>query len=141
MSTVDDIAALWKKVHHLREDVNRALGQLQLNYSSNTWAPAWTNLTITGAPTYTGKYWIVGKLIHVRILITPNGGTTASTATSTYCNNLPFTAIADEVALETHTDLSNDGPGLVVNTTTRLYTPTWAASALNRTINAWYEIA
>lgn len=131
-----------REFENLRNEVELVRGSVYNLYTSGTWTPTWTNLTVVGGPpTYAGKWWRIGNLVHARIKITPNGGTTASTATSTYCNNLPFAAVEDEVALETSSGLSNDGPGFVVGGTTNLYTPTWAASSANRTINAWFEIA
>ena len=106
------------------------------------WTPTWTGLTITGAPTYTGRYTRTGRLIFCEVFITANGGTTASTLNTTYINNLPFANNANTMptvdAVNNGTG-ANLGKGYVAGSAlTRAFTPTWAASGNDIAISFWY---
>lgn len=61
--------------------------------SATAWSPAFTGLTVVGAPIITGNAYQLGKRLFVDVVIDPNGGTTASAGYgTTYINNLPRTS-------------------------------------------------
>jgi hypothetical protein len=94
-----------------------------------TWTPTWTNLTVTGAPIYTGTWMRNGRLVAWNVVINPNGGTTASTTGSTYINNFPFMAAGDSTGTFMQNQLSSVGGICQVQySTTKIFTPTWAAN-------------
>lgn len=109
-----------------------------------TWTPAFTNFTL-GAPstvTYAGTYTKIGKIVWVTIKITPTGGTTtASTANSTYCNNLPFSTASENVCYAVDLNVNSLGNGRIITFSTYLSPPTWSARTSAITISGWYETA
>ena len=124
-----------------RRELGRLLDSLArgARLERGVWTPAWTGLTVVGALTTSGRYTRLEHLVAVHVEV--QGATsTASTVGTTYVNNLPFTALASAGALAT--DFST-GVGLVngqiVIATTRLYPPTWAASADRFGLDAVYE--
>ena len=93
-------------------------------YEEGTWTPAFTNLSVvSGSPTYAGTYTRVGRQVFFTIYIS-GGATTTSTANSTYCNNLPFTASVNCVcAASNASSVDNYGTGLIQGS--NVFTPTW----------------
>jgi len=112
------------------------------DYTEGVWTPTWTNLTVVGAPTYTGSYTRTGKLVVFEVKITAGGAiTTASTYQTTFINNVPLTPGGGPffwqcfVVDETTAVLSN---GITYNS--GVFTPTWVATNANKHISGWYEI-
>ena len=93
-------------------------------YEQGTWTPVFTNLSVvSGTPTYAGTYTRVGRQVFFTIYIS-GGATTTSTANSTYCNNLPFTASVNGVcAASNASSVDNYGTGLIQGL--NVFTPTW----------------
>ena len=112
------------------------------DYTEGTWTPTWTGLTVVGAPTYTGRYTRIGRLVFFTVEIAAGGAnTTASTAGTTFVNNLPLTSAQRGalVAVNENTVVSF-GVGLVALAATNAFTPTWAATNANILVSGWYEI-
>lgn len=104
-----------------------------------SFVPAFTNLTTTGSPIYTGKYIRLGKTIRFVVEIDANGGTTASTKGSTYFTGLP-TAVASGGTLSAVDGGVNDlGNGLM--STIYAFTPTWGANGSTIVISGSYTVA
>lgn len=106
-----------------------------------TWTPTWTGLTVVGALTTTGRYMRIGRLVHVHVEV--QGATsTASTAGSTFVNNLPFISASDAGVLVTDrtATASTTLSGLIPSGTDDCYTPTWAANGDKFMIDGWYEV-
>jgi hypothetical protein len=104
------------------------------------WTPAWTGMTVTGSPIYTGKFSIVGQTAQVIADINGNGGTTASAAGTTYFA-LPITATGGGmVTVSQVAQPSISGVGSVWATQNRAYTPVWAANGGYFTIFSQYQI-
>lgn len=107
----------------------------------SAWTPAFTGLTVVGSVTYAGRYIRVGNLVYWQATITAGGAnTTASTATTTYINNLPFTAGQAAVLIVSTDNVGNFGTGYVGAGATNAYTPTWAASNRFIVISGVYEV-
>lgn len=96
-----------------------------------TWTPAFTGLTVvngTGGVTISGTYVIIGKLLKFRVAIAVTGtATTASTASTTFINNLPFTVLQNDTLQAISGTVTQGGVGLVAQGGTNGYTPTWTA--------------
>jgi hypothetical protein len=107
---------------------------------SGTWTPAFTGLTLGAgtAPTYAGTYTRVGNLVYFIVTITPGTATTASTAATTYINNLPFTASKNSTLTVTNNVVGNIGVGYIGSGTTWAFTPTWGATSGVMTISGCY---
>ena len=104
-----------------------------------SFTPVFTNLVTTGSPTYAGKYIRMGKTIRFVVFIDDAGGTTASTAGSTYFTGLP-TAVANGGNLSAvDSAIANLGNGLVA--TIYAYTPTWGANGNQIIISGSYTVA
>ena len=107
------------------------------DYEEGTWTPTFVNLTVVGSPTYAGVYTKIGRLVYVQISI--SGATsTASTANSTYCNNLPFTAVGLAVGAATNGSVANYG--VVYIGGLNLYPPTWSATSSQIGISGVYYV-
>jgi hypothetical protein len=107
------------------------------DYEEGTWTPTFVNLTVVGSPTYAGVYTKIGRLVYVQISI--SGATsTASTANSTYCSNLPFTAVGIAVGVATNGSVANYGTAYIGGAS--LYPPTWAATSSAIAITGVYYV-
>lgn len=104
-----------------------------------TFTPAFTNLVTTGSPIYTGKYIRLGKTVRFVVVIDDNGGTTASTAGSTYFTGLPTAATNGGGFNAVDSAIADLGNGLV--STIYAYTPTWSANGNIITISGTYTLA
>lgn len=113
-------------------------------YDSGTFTPSFTNLTVVGAPTYTGTYVRIGRMVYVNIRI-QSTGSTSSTAGTTYANNgFPYVSAniyTTGSAINTGTNATfTTGPifGLSGGNTI-LFTPTWSTLA-DVTITGFYFV-
>lgn len=106
-------------------------------YEEGTWTPNFINLTIDSAtPVPAGIYTRVGRLMYVRIYIP--GGYTTSTAGTTYCNNLPFSASGNHVCVASNAStVDSYGTGLVQSG--NLFPPSWT-NKINVVITATYSV-
>ena len=110
-------------------------------YQEDTWTPTWTNLTIVGAPTYSGTYVRIGRIVFFNVIISAGGAnTTASTAGTTRINNLPLTAQQNGILAAANGSIVSYGNGLVSGGSTNAFTPTWAATNASVTISGFYFI-
>jgi hypothetical protein len=99
-------------------------------YEEGTWTPTFSSLTVTGSPTYSGRYTKIGRLVFVSWQITTGGtATTASVANTTAITNLPFTvaSTAPGVMSVSSNNIKNIGVGMFYSGTTA-YTPTWTST-------------
>lgn len=98
---------------------------------AQAWTPAFTGLTVvngTGGVTITGSFVIIGKMIKWRVKIATTGtATTASTASTTFINNLPFLVLQNGSLRAISGTVTQGGVGLVAEGGTNGYTPTWTA--------------
>lgn len=133
------MSSIIQELDNLLRRVNRLEGVESINYSSGTWVPAFTNLTVVGTPTYTGRYTRIGKIVHFVVTITATTST-ASTAGSTYLNNLPIAAAYASVCVACENTVVDRGNGYI-DASNKVYLPTWAASAYVITVSGWYEVA
>jgi hypothetical protein len=107
-----------------------------------TITPVLNSFTVTGTPILTGNYrttrTIVGGTVTVNIQINPNGGTVASTATTSYVTGLSFLpAIAASVSV--FNNFAAIGSGFV-NTSGQIYVPTISATSNPIYITVTYNI-
>jgi len=109
--------------------------------SKGTWTPTATNLTVVGTPTYQGWYTQINDRVLWELYITVAGGTTASTANSTYFTGLPGTNLAKTTCVAVQdSGTASLGVGLVDVTTNRVYTPTWAATSSGILVSGSYRV-
>lgn len=104
-----------------------------------SFTPVFTNLVTTGSPIYTGKYIRIGKTVRFVVTIDDNGGTTASTAGSTYITGLPTAAFSGGGLSAVDGAINDLGNGLV--STIYAFTPTWLANGNQIIISGSYTVA
>jgi hypothetical protein len=97
------------------------------------WEPEFTNLTVSGTPTITGRYYRLSKFLTLfRVLIVP-ATSTGSTAGTTYINNFPLGFTSDGIVFAVSGGLGA-GPGHIVSSTNRIYTPAWSGVTVPLTL-------
>jgi hypothetical protein len=99
--------------------------------TGNDWTPTYTSLTTAGSVTHTGRiYRVSSSLIYFRAkIVTSGGGTSASSAGTTYISNLPATVTIDGSCQATRVTTNLEiGGGAVIASNSRIYPPTWAAT-------------
>lgn len=101
--------------------------------TGTVWTPTFTNLTITGTPTITGKIYKIGQsLAYFSVRIVP-ATDTASVAGTTYINNFPLTLKADGACLAV-SGLLGSNAGMCDSATNRIYVPVWTAVTVPLTV-------
>ena len=101
--------------------------------AGNDWSPTFTDLTVSGTPTITGRYYRIGRnLVFFHVNIIPATSTTA-TAGTTYIDNFPLQFNNDSVCWAVTGGLG-DGPGHIVSSSNRVYVPSWSAVTVPLTI-------
>lgn len=98
----------------------------------DVWTPTFQNLTEVGTPTITGKYYKIGSLTFFSVLIVP-GTNTSATAGTTYIDNYPLPFTADGACWAMSGNVG-DGPGHIVASNNRIYTPGWTTVTIPLTI-------
>lgn len=94
--------------------------------TGDDWTPTFTNLTISGTPTITGRFYRFGKsLAYFRVKIVPATSTTA-VAGSTYINNFPLVMQGDGACLAV-TGLLGGVAGMCDQSSNNIYVPAWTA--------------
>lgn len=101
--------------------------------AGTAWTPTFQSLTVSGAPTITGRYYRISQyLVLFRVTIVPDTNTT-STAGTTYIDNFPLTFSADGVCFAVSGNLGAT-PGHIVASSNRIYTPGWSAVTVPVTV-------
>jgi len=109
------------------------LQQLFDGDSGTVWTPNFVNLTTTGTPEITGRLYRLSKYLtffHVNIIPATD---TSSTAGTTYIDNYPVQFTNDGICFAVTGGLG-DGPGHIVSSSQRIYTPAWTAVTVPLTI-------
>ncbi len=105
-----------------------------------SWIPEFANLTVTGTPTYEGRYVLLTKqLAYFRINIAPNGGNSTSTAGSTAITNFPLPFAQNGICFAV-SGLVGTNAGMVNAPDRKIYTPNWSAVSVNLTIIGLVEV-
>jgi len=105
----------------------------------NSWTPIMTNLTFTGVPTITGRYFFISKkLVFFVIQIVPATDTSAVAGT-TYCGNFPLNITANSTVLASLG--AAGGVGGIDAASKRIYPPTWAATGSTVTLTGILEVS
>lgn len=104
-----------------------------------TWTPTFTSLTTVGSPTITGKYFMLTRRIVCFFVRIVPGTNTSATAGTTYINNFPLTFASDGVNFAVSGNLGA-GPGHIVSSNNRIYTPAWSAVTVPLTIVGFGEV-
>lgn len=97
-----------------------------------SWTPTFTNLTTTGAPTITGKYFKIGSLVYFWVKIIPSTDT-SSTAGTTYINNFPVVMKSDGINFAV-SGLLGTNSGMCDQASNKIYVPMWTAITIPLTI-------
>jgi hypothetical protein len=102
------------------------------DYEEGTWSVTGHNLTITGAPTYTGHYTKIGRIVHVTMRI--QATSISSTGGATFINGgFPFVsaAIFTTAPFANSANGNSLGVGLfyLSGGSTIIYTPTFSSIA------------
>jgi hypothetical protein len=102
--------------------------ELLSDYEEGTWTPTFTNLTVVGTPTYTGKYTKVGRLVTFTLRIQSTTSTT-SAAGGTFFNQ-PFVQFSNRgtITAADGNATASYGVGLIADDG-NCYLPTWSAVA------------
>jgi hypothetical protein len=105
------------------------------------WDPTFTGLTVVGDVTYSGKWYQLGRYqAYFSVTITSEGGTSASTAGTTYIDNFPGNINADSVVLAANSTTNiGIGTGNADSADGRIYTPSWVATTDTITISGTVE--
>lgn len=94
-------------------------------YSSGTWTPTWTGLTVVGTPTYQGTWTKIGRIVFCTLRVSSTT-TTTSIANTTNFTGLPFTsAESSTMTGVTTNNVTSVGVGYVDSSAS--YTPSWSA--------------
>ena len=102
--------------------------QLLNYYEEGTWTPTFTNLTVVGTPTYTGKYTRIGRMVSFTLRI-QSTTSTSSSAGATYFNQ-PIAQFSNRGTLTAANGnaTASYGVGLIADDG-NCYLPTWVAIA------------
>lgn len=113
-------------------------GTTQLKgYKEGTWVPTAVNLTVVGTPTLTGTYTRFGRGVNISLKVVA-ATTTASTKNSTNFTGLPYVPGTPATCGASDDSVNSYGDGTVF-TSSKIYTPTWAAYAGTVYVNCFYE--
>lgn len=107
--------------------------QLYEGDAGSVWTPNFVNLTTSGTPTITGKYFKLSKYLtffHVNIVPETN---TSATAGNTYIDNFPLTFKNDSICFAVSGGLGSSS-GHIVASTNRIYVPTWTTVTVPLTV-------
>ena len=108
-------------------------GQTAEGDFGNTWLPNFKNLTVSGTPTITGRYFVISKQMAVFwVKVTPSISTSAAAGT-TYIDNFPLTATADGFCIAVSGG-QGGVPGMIDASNNRIYTPAWSGVTLPVTV-------
>ena len=92
--------------------------------SGAAWTPTFTDLTESGTPTITGRYYQLSKYVtYFNIIVTP-GTNTSAVAGTTYVDNFPLTAYSNGIC-GTVSNRLGGSLGMVEATSNRIYVPAW----------------
>lgn len=113
------------------------------NYTSGTWTPTFTGLTVVlgaGGVTYAGRYQRIGNIVKFTVTITPSGGATiAAVAGTSYCDMAVGASQGDACVSANLTTFVGLGTGAIDATNDRIYPPGWAATTNTVVISGTYE--
>ena len=107
---------------------NTGTSELLADYEEGTFTPTFTNLTVVGTPTYTGRYTKVGRLVTFTLRI-QSTTTTSSSAGATYFTQ-PFAQFSNRgtITAANGNATASYGVGLIADDG-NCYLPTWVAIA------------
>lgn len=106
-----------------------------------TWVPVDTGFTKVGSPSFVGTYVKSGGICHCTLLISGNGGSTASTAGVSLVTGLPFTPLTNDVCFASNGAIASLGTGLVFAATGTVYVPAWTVDPGTVTVSFSYLTA
>lgn len=92
---------------------------------SGSWTPSPSNLTVSGTPTYVGRYVKIGSVVHVTLDISSTGSTTSS-GINVLFSGLPFTPNGNAACSVVGFNVENLGSGLIYQSGA-IYVPAWTA--------------
>lgn len=107
-----------------------------------SWTPAWTSLTVTGSPIYSGKFNINNRVFSPVVFIQANGGTTAATYGTTIVNNLPVVVAGlrcSGIIFDTASGLIKGG-AQYIPTLNQIYPSSWTATGNDLSISGSFQI-
>ncbi len=109
-----------------------------LGDTGTAWNPNFVNLSTTGTPTITGRYYkLSSSLVYFSVLITP-ATDTSSTAGTTYIDNFPLNVRGDGICFAVSGGLGTNS-GHVIASSKRIYTPTWTSVTVPLTVIGMME--
>ena len=98
--------------------------QIYKGDTGSTWTPTFTDLTIDGTPTVTGRYYkLIGSIVYFVVDITPATSTT-STSGTTYIDNFPLTIQGSGICFAV-TNGTGSVSGMCAAANNRIYVPGW----------------
>lgn len=99
-------------------------------YSSGSWTPVPSNLTVVGTPTYIGTYVKIGSIVVCSITIDSTTSTTSVSGTTSF-SGLPYAAASNGTG-DYYNDTSTAYLGTGISTsgaTPVIYPPSWSTLA------------
>lgn len=112
------------------------------DYEEGTFTPTMNSFTVTGSPSYTGKYTKVGNMIFATVYISPVAGSTiASTQNVSSVTNMPYAASNSNrsVCYAANNQAASYGNGQFESGV--LYPPTWSSNSNYIMICVTYYVA
>jgi hypothetical protein len=103
------------------------------------WTPQFTDLTVSGTPTITGRvYRLSRRIAFFRATVTPATNTSAVAGT-TYINNFPLTFTNDGICFAVSGGLGT-GSGHVIASNNRIFVPAWTTVTVPVTVVGMGEV-
>lgn len=88
------------------------------------WTPTFQNLTVSGTPEITGRYYRINRnIVYFRVTIVPETST-SSTAGTTYIDNFPLSLRGDGICFSVTSGVGSIA-GHVDLASGRIFTPSW----------------
>jgi hypothetical protein len=109
-------------------------------YEEGTWTPTPHSLTTTGSPTYSGTFTRIGRMVFFQLIISANGGTTASTADTTYFSGLPYSSSNYWACPAVDSSITGNLGSGQAGAGGNVFPPTWAATAHTIVVSGMYGV-
>lgn len=113
-----------------------------LTYSSGTWVPVFTGLTVSAGGSYTANgYWTrINNQVSFSVTITATGATTTSSVRGTTWMNTPIGTIIFGGTNSAATRATSFGTGTIERIPDRIWLPTWSLENNQIFISGTYYI-
>lgn len=109
------------------------------DYEEGTWTPILSNLTISGTPTYTGRYTKVGRQVTFSVSITSTGQTASTLGSTTM--SIPFNSAFNSVCYAVNRSTVQSLGNGAIPAGNSIYLPGWTATVYEVVICGSYFVS